>query len=168
MVGPHTIAETERTASERLQGLEIDFLSYEVISNLYRAANNVRNHFERNVLAEVDLTWTGFVVLWVSWIWGSAETRMIANEVGVSKATLSGVLNTLENRGFLKRKRSPEDGRLVLVTLTPAGTRLVKSVYPKINGAEAYATRLLNQKSKKEAAAHFRAIAKATNTAEAI
>ena len=69
------------------------------------AANAARNHMERTVLAKSNLTWTAFVVLWVAWIWESAETREIASEAGVSKATLSGVLTTLEGRGFVERKR---------------------------------------------------------------
>ena len=38
------------------------------VSNVYRAANAVRNHLERTVLAPHGLTWTGWVVLWVIWI----------------------------------------------------------------------------------------------------
>ena len=119
MAGPHTLAETERAAESRIAGLELDIESLHVVSNLFRAANAVRNHMEREVLTPADLTWTAFVVLWVTWIWGSAETRVIAEETGVSKATLSGVLTTLEKRGLVQRSRSEEDGRLVLVELTP-------------------------------------------------
>ena len=80
MAGPHTLAETERTVAERLAGLPIDHGSMAVTSNLFRAANAVRNYMEREVLTPNDLTWTAFVVMWVTWIWGPAETRMIASE----------------------------------------------------------------------------------------
>lgn len=143
MAGPHTLAETERAAESRIAGLALDIESMHVVSNLFRAANAVRNHMERNVLAPADLTWTAFVVLWVTWIWGSAETRVIAEETGVSKATLSGVLTTLEKRGLVQRTRSEADGRLVLVELTPRGKRLITRLFPKINAEETLATRLL-------------------------
>lgn len=162
MVGSHTLEETERVATARLNGLEVDFESTAVISNLFRAANAVRNHMVREVLAPLDLTWTGFVTLWVAWIWGRAETRVIAEEVGVSKATLSGVLNTLESQGLIVRSAVVEDKRLVVVSLTPAGTRLIRKVYPKINAQEAFATRTLNERGKAQAARTFRTIAEAT------
>jgi len=166
VAGPHTLAETERTAESRLTDLEIDFRSMAVISNLFRAANAVRNHMESTVLAKSDLTWTAFVVMWISWIWGEAETRMIAEESGVSKATLSGVLNTLEKRGLAKRKRSEEDGRLVLVTLTPAGTRLIKKLFPEINEQEKVATSRLDVRQQDVAADFLRQLVLATGHPE--
>ncbi len=143
MAGPHTLAETERAAESRIAGLELDFESLHVVSNLFRAANAVRNHMEREVLTPADLTWTAFVVMWVTWIWGSAETRVIADETGVSKATLSGVLTTLEKRGLVVRSKSEDDGRLVLVELTSKGRRLIMRLFPRINAEETLATRLL-------------------------
>lgn len=144
MAGPHTLAETERTVARRLAGLPIDHQSMAVTSNLFRAANAVRNYMEREVLTPSDLTWTAFVVLWVTWIWGPAETRMIASEAGISKATLSGVLNTLQARGLVTRRKDEQDGRLVVVALTPAGLRLIKRLFPKINAAEQEACRTLS------------------------
>ena len=49
MAGPHTLAETERAAESRIAGLELDIESLHVVSNLFRAANAVRNHMEREV-----------------------------------------------------------------------------------------------------------------------
>lgn len=136
MAGPHTLAETENAVESRLAGMQLDFDAMAVASNLFRAANAVRNHLERTVLQPHDLTWTAFVVLWVVWIWERVETRIIADEVGVSKATLSGVLATLERRELLTRSRSATDGRLVIVELTPAGRRLMKRLFPSFNQQE--------------------------------
>ena len=105
MPGQHTLDETESQVATRLAGMDLDFEAMAVTANLFRAANAARNQMERTVLAKSNLTWTGFVVLWVAWIWESAETREIASEAGVSKATLSGVLTALESRGLLERKR---------------------------------------------------------------
>ncbi len=136
MAGPHTLAETERAVESRLAGMDLDFEAMAVASNLFRAANAVRNHLEGTVLRPHDLTWTAFVVLWVTWIWEKVETRVIAEEGGFSKATLSGVLSTLEGRDLLVRERSPQDGRLVLVRMTPAGRRLMKKLFPEFNEQE--------------------------------
>ena len=138
MAGAHTLAETERQVSDRLKGMTIDFKAMAVTSNLFRAATSVRNHLERTVLAPHGLSWTAFVVLWVVWIWEPIETRQIAEEGGFSKATLTGVLSTLENRKLAIRKKSEEDGRLVLVELTPAGRKLMKELFPEFNQQEQF------------------------------
>ena len=143
MAGSHTLAETERQVNERLAGMTIDFRAMAVSSNLFRAATAVRNHLERSVLAPHDLSWTAFVVLWVVWIWEPIETRQIAAEGGFSKATLTGVLSTLENRKLAIRKKSSSDGRLVLVELTPAGRRLMKELFPEFNAQEQFVAKAL-------------------------
>jgi DNA-binding MarR family transcriptional regulator len=136
MAGPHTLAETERAVESRLSDMSLDFEAMAVTSNLFRAANAVRNHLEGTVLKPHDLTWTAFVVLWVTWIWEEVETRIIAEEGGFSKATLSGVLATLEGRGLVVRERSADDGRLVIVRLSPAGRRLMRRLFPLFNQQE--------------------------------
>lgn len=136
MAGQHTLAETERQVSQRLAHMNLDFQAMSVTSNLFRAASAVRNHLERTVLAASGLSWTAFVVLWVTWIWEPIETRQIAGEGGFSKATLTGVLNTLEGRGYLVREKSKDDGRLVLVSLTDSGRKLMDGLFPEFNRQE--------------------------------
>ncbi len=160
MAGPHTLAETERQVQARLGDLTLDFEAMAVVSNLFRAANAVRNHLERTVLAPADLTWTAFVVLWVVWIWDRVETRTIAAEGGFSKATLSGVLSTLESRGLVERARSESDGRLVDVTLTTAGRKLMRGLFPQFNDEERAITRHVEDLG--SAAAMLRAMTLAT------
>jgi DNA-binding MarR family transcriptional regulator len=136
VAGIHTLAETEAQITTRLKHMTIDFEAMAVMSNLFRAASAVRNHFERNVLAQSRLSWTAFVVLWVTWIWAPVETRVVAEESGVSKATLTGILKTLEKLDLAVRTRSETDGRLVEVTLTPAGTELMETLFPAFNRQE--------------------------------
>ncbi len=162
MAGQHTLNETESAVASRLGNLQLDFEAMAVTSNLFRAANAVRNHLERTVLAKADLTWTAFVVLWVVWIWEPIETRGIAAEGGFSKATLSGVLTTLEGRGFLTRERSVADGRLVLVSLTPAGRRLMKKLFPEFNQGERNITRHITTEDLPRAAQILRDLIRAT------
>jgi len=136
MTGSCTLAETEARVANRLRHMNLDFEAMAVTSNLFRAASAVRNHFERTVLAEAGLSWTAFVVLWVTWIWEPTETREIAEEASISKATLTGVLTTLEKMGFVKRSRSATDGRMVIVTVLPAGHNLMETLFPEFNRHE--------------------------------
>jgi DNA-binding MarR family transcriptional regulator len=163
MAGPHTLAETENAVQNRLSGMTLDFEAMAVASNLFRAANAVRNHLERTVLQPHDLTWTAFVVLWITWIWERVETRTIADEGGFSKATLSGVLATLEGRALLTRERSEDDRRLVIVELTPTGRRMMKKLFPEFNAQERHVVSALPQDRLPEAADMLRLMCQAAS-----
>ena len=132
----HTLAETEQATRERVQHLPLDFAAAHALLSLYRAANAVRGHLTNNVLRPHDLTWTGFLVMWTLWIWDSMETRDVAESVGISKGTLTGVAKTLVARGWVERIPSTADRRLVNLRLSKAGLELMDGIYPEFNKAE--------------------------------
>ncbi len=137
MPDQHTLEETERAMNARVGHLAMDFRAAHAVSSLYRAANAARSHLTNSVLRKHDLTWTGFLVLWLVWIWDSMETRRVAENVGISKATLTGVTNTLVTRGLIERVPSKVDRRLVELRLTDAGQELMTNLFPEFNAAEA-------------------------------
>nr|WP_275403869.1 MarR family transcriptional regulator [Pseudonocardia acidicola] len=98
----------------------------------------IRHHLEQGVLKESELTWTGFAVLWVLWVRGEMQTRHLAEEVGVNRSTLSGVLATLERRGLLTRRGHETEGRLVIVELTPKGELLIENLFPRFHAEETF------------------------------
>jgi DNA-binding MarR family transcriptional regulator len=132
------LAATEEAVSKRLAAMPLDMPAMTAVSNLYRAERAIRNHLEHTVLAPYGLTWTGWVVLWVVWIWQDIETRYVAAEAGISKGTLTGVAGTLEKRGLLRRRTHPDDARRVLMDLTPAGRQLMAELFPLFNRQEAH------------------------------
>lgn len=164
MAGHHTITETENQVATRLGNQKIDFESMTAVSNIFRAANAVRNQLERSVLLPHSLTWTGFVVLWVVWIWEPIETKEVASEAGIAKATVTGVLNTLEGRGLVKRTRGADDRRQMFVELTPDGRKMMKKLFPEFNREESNVTGALSSSQKNQLAKHLRTI---TATCEA-
>jgi DNA-binding MarR family transcriptional regulator len=144
MTGHHTLGETERAVRERLGGVDLRWEQMHAAANLHRAAAAVRLHFENSVLRGPDLTWTAFVVLWVVWIWGELETRHVAAEAGITKGTLTGVVKTLESRELISRGKHATDGRLVLLSLTPQGKRLMEELFPAFNTEEVFVTERLS------------------------
>jgi MarR family transcriptional regulator, organic hydroperoxide resistance regulator len=131
-----TLVDTERAMRSHVESLALDFEAAHAVSSIYRAANAVRAFVWNEVLRPYDLTWTGFVVLWVVWIFDGMETRHAAEAAAISKATLTGVAKTLETRGWITRTGREDDRRLVELHLTDEGRALMAEVYPKFNAME--------------------------------
>jgi MarR family transcriptional regulator, organic hydroperoxide resistance regulator len=142
--GQRSITEAEKLVEAKLGGTPIRHERMAVVANIYRAAAAVRQHLENAVLRSSDLTWTAFVVLWVIWIWGESESRHVAEEAGISKGTLTGVIRTLESRGLVKRAEHASDGRLLLLSLTGEGEELMRRVFPDFNAEESFVTARLD------------------------
>lgn len=146
--------------------LELDFEAARAVSSIYRAANAVRGHVTNEVLRQYDISWTGFVVMWVVWIHDGLETRYAAESAAISKATLTGVVKTLETRGWMQKRGRQDDRRLVELYLTPSGRDLMVELYPKFNAIEATVVQGLSSKRKKEMTSSLRAIVTAIEASE--
>lgn len=147
MPDPRTLIESESAMNRRVEGLEIDFTAAQTISSIYRAANSVRAYITNAVLRQYDLSWSGFVVMWVVWIWEVMETRHVAESAAISKATLTGVVKTLESRGWMTRETMVTDRRLVRLRLTQSGIDLMTELYPKFNAVESTVVQKLSTRS---------------------
>jgi len=152
------LVQAERDIRGRIGDQHLDFAAMAAVSNIYRAANVVRNHMERKVLADEDLSWAAFTVLFVLWIWGEQQTRHLAVEAGVTKGTLTGVLKTLEKRGLTRRQAHDEDGRLVLVSLEPKGEAVIERLFPAFNAGETQVSNGLSEREKGQLAVLLRKI----------
>jgi DNA-binding MarR family transcriptional regulator len=129
--------ETERAIERHIVGLTLNTTAMAAASNIHRAANLLRNYLERGILREAGLTWTGFVTLWVAWIWDGPDMGRAAEEVGVSKGTLSGVVKTLSARGLVERRIDDTDRRSIRLFLTDRGRSLMVELFPRFNQEEA-------------------------------
>src|SRR5215212_9824923 len=118
----------ERKVLEAVGDRPLDFRAMWAVSNLFRSATAVRRHMEATVLAADQISWTSFVGLWVLWVWGELGANAFAEAVGISKPTATGVLKTLEGRGWATRRPDPADGRSVIVTLTSSGRATIEQL----------------------------------------
>ena len=158
------LVQAERDIRDRIGDQELNFAAMAAVSNIYRAANAIRQHMEQRVLAEEDLSWDAFTVLFVLWIWGDQQTRHLAAEAGVTKGTLTGVLKTLEKRGLARRRSHEQDGRLVLVSLEPKGLAVIERLFPAFNMGEAYVSSGLSEREKAQLATLLRKIIRQTES----
>ncbi len=149
------IPEAERAALARVRALDIDTGAMSAISNVFRVANAFRNHAERTVLCDYGLSFTGFTVLWVLWVWGPRESGVLAEDAGITKGTLTGVLKTLERLGFAERRPHSSDGRRVVVRATRKGRATFRALLPRFNALE---TAVTGELSAEDEAALIRAL----------
>ncbi len=155
---PEEILDAEKVVQDRLGDRPLDFASLDAISNIYRAAAAVSRRAERTVLAEYRLSWGGFTILWVLWVWGEMETAQLAAECGIAKGTLTGMLTTLENRDLVQRSRASDDKRRMLVELTDDGTDMISELFPRFNAYEAQMSGGLSEEEKHSLARSLRAV----------
>lgn len=152
------LVRAERDVRDAFDGLDLDLGALAAVSNIFRAATAVRNHMENNILAEHDLSWSAFTTLFVLRVWGEMDARSLAAEAGVTAATLTGVMKTLEARQMLKRRNDRIDGRRVMVSVTPRGRRVVDDIMPAFNRHEALVTQALTHEELIDMARYLRVV----------
>lgn len=54
----------------------------------------------------------------------------LADAIGVTRATMTGLLDTLEKSGLVRREAHPADRRALVVRLTPAGKAQIEAYLP--------------------------------------
>lgn len=160
------LREAERIVTKALGDLPLDFQALAVVSNIFRAATASRAYLERTVLAKHRLSWSAFVSLFVLRVWGELELRELAREVGVTPGTLSGVVDTLERRKFVKRVAHPTDGRRVIIRPLAAGRRALESVVVLFNEQESFITKELDTTERDELARLLRRVLRTLDEAD--
>ena len=157
-MGEEGLLPAERKVLEQLGHLPLDFRAMWAVSNLFRTSAAIRRHMEARVLADDRLSWTSFVALWVLWVWGEMESRDLAAAVGISRPTSTGVVTTLERRGFVQRLKNAEDGRMVRVSLTEDGEHKIAELFPRFNAEEAAVTSHLSPEQQEALAGMLRSM----------
>jgi MarR family 2-MHQ and catechol resistance regulon transcriptional repressor len=97
---------------------------------LMRAAESVSARIHGH-LSENNLTVSQFGVLEALLHLGPLSQAEIAKKILKSTGNITMVIDNLEKRGLVKRERDPEDRRYYSITLTPAGKKLISSLFPR-------------------------------------
>lgn len=121
----------EQAARARLSRVsdDVDLEVMSAVFNIVRVVNRLLHDFDAHVYRPLELTWAGFRVLFCLWVQPASPPARLAQLSGVSRATVSSVLNTLERKGLVSRHRRSPDRRIVTVTLTGAGERAVREAF---------------------------------------
>ena len=90
---------------------------------LYACSKEIVRRY-KPFLDEIDLTYTQYITMMVLWEEQSLSVKQLGARLYLDSGTLTPVLKTLEKKGLLKRERSKEDERNLIVTLTEEGELL--------------------------------------------
>src|SRR5215470_5822977 len=82
------------------------------------------NRFYKPLLDKLGLTYPQYLVMLVLWEEDGLPVKEIGERLFLDSGTLTPLLKRLEAAGLLKRTRSKEDERQVIVALTPQGEAL--------------------------------------------
>jgi MarR family transcriptional regulator, organic hydroperoxide resistance regulator len=82
------------------------------------------NRFYKPLLDRLGLTYPQYLVMLVLWEQDGVSVKEIGERLFLDSGTLTPLLKRMETAGLLKRTRSREDERQVIVALTPQGEGL--------------------------------------------
>jgi len=82
------------------------------------------NRVYKPLLDRLRLTYPQYLVMLVLWERDDVPVKDIGERLSLDSGTLTPLLKRLETAGLIKRTRSTEDERQVLIALTPQGQAL--------------------------------------------
>ncbi|WP_342133239.1 MarR family winged helix-turn-helix transcriptional regulator [Hydrogenophaga sp. OTU3427] len=98
-------------------------LDHQLCFALYSASLAMTKLY-KPVLAPLGLTYPQYLVLLCLWESDGATVSLLGERLQLDSGTLTPLLKRMEASGWVRRERSAEDERRVLVWLTPAGQQL--------------------------------------------
>lgn len=75
-------------------------------------------------LEEIDLTYTQYIAMMVLWEHREMNVKELGRYLFLDSGTLTPVLKKLEQKGYITRKRTIEDERVLHVAITQEGEQL--------------------------------------------
>ncbi|MGQ0681188.1 MarR family winged helix-turn-helix transcriptional regulator [Bradyrhizobium sp.] len=82
------------------------------------------NRFYKPLLDRLGLTYPQYLVMMVLWEQDGLSVKEIGERLFLDSGTLTPLLKRMETAGLVKRSRSTEDERQVIIALTPQGEGL--------------------------------------------
>ena len=115
---------------------EVMKLDNQICFPLYAAARYVTGLYTP-YLKELGLTYTQYITFLVLWEKDGVSVSEIGSRLMLDNGTLSPMLKKMEQAGYIERKRSSDDDRVVIVSLTKKGRELqdkAKEIPMKVGG----------------------------------
>lgn len=101
-------------------------ISFKEVFELVDVTAKNLERVERIAIQESGLTPSQYHVLNLLWEGGEMPLKDLAEASRCTRATMTGLIDTLERKGFVQRVPNPEDRRSLLASLTKEGKALQK------------------------------------------
>ena len=98
-------------------------LENQICFPLYACSKEVVKAY-KPYLDELDLTYTQYITMMVMWEHKELRVKEIGKYLFLDSSTLTPLLKRLEEKGYVVRKRSAQDERDLIVTITDSGEAL--------------------------------------------
>jgi MarR family transcriptional regulator, 2-MHQ and catechol-resistance regulon repressor len=131
------------------RGDEHTALALDTFIKFTRAANALENRLVHRGTLD-DLTPSQFGILETLYHLGPLCQGAISEKLLKSTGNITLVLDNLEKRGLVERKRDQSDRRMVMIFLTATGAALIEEVFPRHAGSITAEFSVLSDDEQKE------------------
>ena len=114
---------------------DANVLATEAVMNTIRTADMAFEKIGR-LLRPLNVSAAGGLVLGQLRDHGPMSPSELGDRLIVTRATVTGLIDLLERRGFVRRSANPADRRSLLVEITPLGLEVIQQVRTIIHGRE--------------------------------
>jgi DNA-binding MarR family transcriptional regulator len=125
----------EMPADYYAQTPEANVLATEAVMNTIKTADLIFDRIGR-LLRPLNVSAAGGLVLGVLRDHGAMSPSELGERLIVTRATVTGLLDSLERRGFVKRSTNPADRRSLVVEITPDGLVVLQALRTLIHSHE--------------------------------
>jgi DNA-binding MarR family transcriptional regulator len=98
--------------------------SRRIIQSLRKLMRQMDQH-SRNLDRQYGITVPQIVCLYEIYEKGTMTLSVLSKNVHLSSSTLVGVIDRLEEKGFVRRTRNTEDRRVIFIEITPKGHEFI-------------------------------------------
>ncbi|OJT20489.1 MarR family transcriptional regulator [Archangium sp. Cb G35] len=113
----------------RYKGSAREVRALDTFVKLTRATETLGAQLQRH-LASLEITPPQLAVLEALLHVGPMNQSELGRKLLRSNPNMTALLDNLERSKWIQRERSPEDRRVVVVSLTPEGRRVIERVFP--------------------------------------
>lgn len=106
---------------------DANVLATEAVMNTLRTADVLFDLIGR-LLRPLNVSAAGGLVLGILRDHGSMSPSELGERLIVTRAAVTGLLDSLEQRGFVRRSANPADRRSLVVQITPAGLTVLQEL----------------------------------------
>lgn len=110
--------------------MQLDMMAGHLIRRMHQRSTYL---FQRMAQAEgQDITQVQYAALEAVLAHPGVDQAQVAQLIAYDRATIGGVIDRLERKGFLRREINPRDRRARILHLTPEGQQVIEALRPAV------------------------------------